>query len=73
MGLDFEGGTCVHLTGHLGNTVSRLVQEQEDYIWSGIRFFKTKRCVFRLLPISPLRFCAPELQMFSPGMLGGCF
>lgn len=72
-GIEFRGGTCVHLTSHLGNTVSRLVQEQEDYIWSGIRFLKTKGCVFRLLPISPLRFCASELQMFSPGMLRGCF
>lgn len=31
-------GPSVHLTSHLGNRVSHLVQEQEDYIWRGIRF-----------------------------------
>lgn len=59
-------GPSVHLTGHLGNTVSRLVQEQEDYIWRGIRFLKTKGCVFRLLPISPLRFfCSRVANVFT--------
>lgn len=59
-------GPSVHLTSHLGNTVSRLVQEQEDYIWRGIRFLKTKGCVFRLLPISPLRFfCSRVANVFT--------
>lgn len=59
-------GPSVHLTSHLGNTVSHLVQEQEDYIWRGIRFLKTKGCVFRLLPISPLRFfCSRVANVFT--------
>lgn len=36
--------------------MSCLMQAQEDYIWRGIRFLKTKGCAFRLLPIPPLRF-----------------
>lgn len=59
-------GPSVHLIGHLGNTLSRLVQEQEDYIWRGIRFLKTKGCVFRLLPISPMRFfCSRVANVFT--------
>lgn len=66
-------GPSVHLTSHLGNAASHLVQEQEDYIWRGIRFLKTKGCVFRLLPISPLRFfCSGVANVFTRDA-GGVF
>lgn len=66
-------GPSVHLTSHLGNAASHLVQEQEDYIWRGIRFLKTKGCVFRLLPISPLRlFCSRVANVFTRDA-GGVF
>lgn len=65
-------GPSVHLTGHLGNTASRLVQAQEDYIWRGIRFLKTKGCVFRSLQISPLRFfLLQSCKCFHPGCWEG--
>ena len=47
-------------------TMSHLVQSQEDYIWRAIRFLKTKECAFRLLPISPLRFfCSRVANVFT--------
>lgn len=53
-------------------TVSRLVESQEDYIWSGIGFLKTKKCAFRLLPISPLRFfCSRVAKCFHRGCWEG--
>lgn len=60
-------GPSVHLTSHLGNTVSCLMQAQEDYIWRGIGFLKTKGCAFRLLPISPLRFFSSRVANVFTG------
>lgn len=55
------------------HTVSRLVQAQEDYIWRGIRFLKTKGCVFRLLPILPLRFFCSRVANVFTGDAGRVF
>lgn len=60
-------GPSVHLTGHLGNTVSCLMQAEEDYIWRGIRFLKTKGCVFCLLLISPLTFFSSRVANVFTG------
>lgn len=60
-------GPFVHLTSHLGNAVSCLMQAQEDYIWRGIRFLKTKGCAFRSLTIPPLRFFSSRVANVFTG------